>query len=186
MRKSFKLLAFAILSTVIFTSCDKDKEGDDNENPAATVTSEMTYAGTTYKLNSGVFFNYGKDDDPGDGFDYDGTNFDFVAYSDGLTVDLQQDSVSGNGFYLYIELFSVGEITPAQGVYTLNQSKDVNTFDQASITAVTNGEDGVELAFVTGSITIEKDGSNYKVTGALTNANGNKLDIKYSGLTPIL
>ncbi len=187
MKKSFKLIALVCLSVLMVTSCGKDKEEEKNEeNPTATVTSEMTYSGTTYALKSGFFFNYGKDDDPNDGFDYDGTNFDFVAFTDGVNADVQNDSISGNGFYLYMELFSTGEITPAQGVYQLNQTFAVNTFDQASITVVTNGEDGVEITFVSGSITIEKSASNYKVTGTLTNANGNKLEIKYSGPTPIL
>ena len=131
MKNLTKLLISLLLLTVLIGSCKKDK--DDN-TPAPTPTSYLNVNGVQYILTQGTLENYGQDDVPGDGWDFDGYNLDLALVSSGFTITSHGDTAyeaTGSGQVIYLEMFTSNGSFLDNGEYNLDttQPSPIKSFD---------------------------------------------------------
>jgi hypothetical protein len=163
-----KKLYFLLVVLAVMSACKKDEN--------TTPKNNITYDGKTYELAKGYLENYGYVDD---GL----YNFDMTLVSDGLTLTENGDA-SGVGNIIYFEMLSPSPTELSAGTYTF--SVNFNTaytfatgfvgldFDIANFT-------GTFLNLVGGTVTVAKDGGNYKITFNGVQASAKAVTGSYEG-----
>lgn len=186
MKKSmFKIVLSLLIMSVFFGSCKKDKD-EDNNNTTANNYFEVN--GVKYILSKGTLENYGKDMDPGDGWDYQGYNIDLVLFSSGLVVTNQGDTmfnVSGKGQAIYFELFTTDSTFLANGDYSYSTSQPfpTGTFDYGDYSINLDADNGTAdwIEIKSGTVKISRTGNTYQITINCTDSDGKTITGKFEG-----
>jgi hypothetical protein len=149
---------------IAFTSCTKDDDEDSTTQPAA-ASKAMVIDGTTYPIGDAFLFSYADGNVP--------TNLDLIMLSDGITVHYDEDnfpdSISGNGFISFYELFSTDSTNVTSGTYLYDTSGAALTYAFNYLGVIVNGEQTksfdqskttVDITYANGEYTIAGDARN--------------------------
>jgi hypothetical protein len=141
--KFLKSILLATVVSITFNSCGDD---DDVATVAAGGTGSIVYDGTTYPLSQGFLINYGADTTTNPVL----YNYDIVLYSNDFNFDLANQTATGVGTNVYLELWSTQATGLKNGTYTY-----VNGV--ATDLSFTNGFIGLDFNIQTGDGRIEDD-----------------------------
>lgn len=163
--KKHLLALFVLLLGVapVLSSCSDD----DDDTP--TIVNNAKYGETNFALTKGLLVNWGEENDA--------HNFDITLMSPGVSYDANDDSFAGNGYTLYMEMFT-SESELAAGTYTYNSEYDVpGTFTSL----VLSDESNPAIFFYEGTIVVSKVGAIYTLVINGTSANNEELTVTYVG-----
>jgi len=165
--KKIKLLTCVFISVLatVTTSCSNDDDAVD-DTPIA-VANEFTYDGVTYALSQGFLEDYG---DNGNG-SYD---FDITLLSDDFTLDTVNQSITGTGEAVYLDLNSDNMTDLSDGTYIFAANRDAFTLVVAGIFIDYNitAETGTLVKATGGEVILSKLGTTYTIIFDLTTAAG--------------
>lgn len=171
-----KKYLFLSLSLVLALSACKKEEEDDQTNGTTEFSQELVVAGTKYTLGSG-FMEYYPD------YGVNSENLDLFLLSDGVTIhfdsDNYPDSISGNGYLLYFEMFSADSTYLSNGTYVMDSTLTVNTFSSSSLAQVVNGEVNSFDDLNSGTVEVSRDDNVYTITGSGKDANNRDFSFKF-------
>ncbi len=179
MKRVLTFLFLGLLSlSVVFVSCKKDEETDDNTTPV--VTNKMVFNGTTYALSNAYVFYYGKSNETPVSY-----NLDLVLSSSGFTYNEDSMDYVGTGDAIYFELFSNDSTKFTNGTYpmdTINAGFPF-TFDYAEVLIGFNASTGAGSYedLVSGSLVVATSGSNYVFTFTGKSKTGKDVTLSYTG-----
>jgi len=156
--KQFRFLSYLFVAVLClgFVSCSDD---DDDDNV-------LTYNSESFKIKGALFYYYGEE------YGNDSYNFDLCLYGDGFDMNNED-----KGNYLYAEMYSSSDTELTPGIYTYNTNEKENTFSWLYI----HDNNGNDMGFTKGTITVKKSGNTYEFIIAGTDANGIALTAYYRG-----
>ncbi|UII27489.1 hypothetical protein LVD15_03390 [Fulvivirga maritima] len=174
MKTCFKSMLFVALSVVLLTSCsDDDDENEITGNYVSIEDNEFNLKGGALEFQDVVVGESGEDL----------SWLSLMLYSDGLEV-YESDGeieVDGEGFGMFFEALSSAEVEGlGPGKYTYIGDMAI----EAGLLFYGDYEDvggNLEGAFVSGAMTVEKDGDDYEITFDMVNEEGHKLKGYYKG-----
>jgi hypothetical protein len=160
--KILMLASFAMV--LVITGCSKD----DKESATGVITGSFAYDGNTYTLTQGAIINYGSYDPLKSNIYY----LDLYLMNDGLNLE----TMSGEGNYLYFEMFSSSDKALLSGTYNYDEPATF-TFDlgYVFINHQPGTNTGTTVEVYNGSVTISQSGSDYTITIDCEDENGKKI-----------
>jgi hypothetical protein len=167
--KSILLLAFI---TCAFLSC---KDDDDNGGASGSGMGSFTYDGSNFALDKGSVINYGG---AGNSF-----NFDIILGSPSLNFD-QFGDLDGSGDSVYFELWTDQQSGLKSGTYSYDSSSEADftfTIGQIGVGCDNNGTCTFQDDSRSGTVTINRSGSNYDISFNLTMNGGEVITGSYDG-----
>lgn len=174
MKNIIRTIVLVTMLGIVFVSCS-----DEGEDPAPK-TNFFSVDGTEYSLSEGLTIEYG-------GSETSGYNFDLLVFSSGLEPDLNTETFTGEGDFIYFELWSTSTTGLVAGTYTISTENLPNTFTSNNINinyvASTKTSDA-EYEASAGTVTIAVDGSTYSINFDLTVTGGKTLTGNYTGTLP--
>jgi len=168
--KNFKLLVLAVLAfNLVTVSCKSD---DDNGGNSET----MTINGEQFSIASGFLTEFGENSDGS----YD---WDVTLFSEGFTINPTQQSASGEGASIYLDLNTNSATGLVPGTYTFSDDREEFTWVDAEGVTNLNAETGDGDFFVaeSGTVVITGTGNDQVIEVNLVDENGNALTAFYSG-----
>jgi hypothetical protein len=172
MTNLFKVLL--IVPFLFFYNCSDDD--DNNPNPHGG-NNVLRVGNVEYDLDAGLIENYGAWDD-------EMVNLDLSLFSSGINISNCSSGPSGSGQVLYFEMFTTNENYLDDGTYTYSVNPELGTFDYADY-ALNWGQDMNEDDWIecgSGSVSIERSGSNYTISWDLIDDNGIDITGNFSGV----
>lgn len=168
----------AMLATSIsFVSCDKDDDDDDKKK------SQFTYENTEYDLDEGSLTYYGVwgTDSVDEGY-----NFDIFLFSSGISFESDSTGYIGVGNFIYFEMFSSSTTELVEGTYNFDADATYapNTFDMGDFAINFNMDTftgDLQESIAGGTVNIEKDGSDYKITVECTDSSDKTITGYFEG-----
>ena len=149
---------------LVITGCSKD----DKESATGKITGSFTYDGNSYTLTKGAIINFGDYDDLKSGV----YNIDLYLADDGLNIE----TMSGEGNYLYFEMFSSSDKALLSGTYDYAEPSAF-TFDLGFvfINHQPGTNTGTTVEVYDGTVTISQSGSEYTITIDCEDETGKKI-----------
>ena len=173
--KIIRRIALLTMFSIVFTSCSKKEE-----EPTPKPTNFFTVDASEYSLNEAFTIEYGGDATTG-------YNFDLLVFSSGLDPDVSNENFTGEGEFMYFELWSTSTTGLAAGTYTINLNTIPNACTSTNIRINHNGATGsndAEYAASAGTVTIAVDGATYSIDFDLTVTGSKTLTGNYTGTLP--
>lgn len=171
-----KGLLFAALAAMFLVSCEEDEDENDNGNNNQANTY-LRIDGQELRLNPNAeVIEYG---DNGNGV----YNFDLVMFTEGISV-INDDSISGNGYYVYFEMWTSNENALENGTYNLDlQAGQVaNNITVGIIAEVIDGGEGDQTLYIDGSLDLSGSSNDAKtVTGSITSMANEEAEFRFTG-----
>jgi len=170
--KLIRTIALLTLISIVYTSCSKKEE-----EPAPKTTNFFTVDGKEYSLSEGITIEYGGDATTG-------YNFDLIVFSSGLEADIINETFTGEGEFMYFELWSTSATGLAAGTYTIAPSATPNACTSNTIYIKYNSTTELsenEYEGSSGTITIAVDGTTYSIDFDLSIIGGKALTGNYTG-----
>ncbi|MFT5891569.1 MAG: hypothetical protein ACI9Y7_001674 [Dokdonia sp.] len=185
--KNLKLVVlFALVFNLVAVSCKNDDDNDNDDDNGGDTVSEnvMTIDGEAYDIETGFLDGFGENSDGS--FDWD-----ITLYSDGFSVNTEENTVSGTGSYIYIDLNTNSASGLVPGTYTFSDEREEFTWVVAEGGIDFNVETGEGTIFGeattgNGSVTITGTGSDQLIEVNILDENGNALTVSYSGVLQTL
>jgi hypothetical protein len=176
MKNLLKILWIAPL--LLMFNCGGDDDDSNNVIPQA--DNVLIVGDVSYDLEWGSLLNYGE-------FEPGIINIDLELWSTGIIEpESGCDVEEGEGQGLYFEMFTSNETSLDDGTYTFNMDPALTTWDYgdynlnlSSSNPDTNGDLWVVLE--SGTVSIEKTGSNYNISWDLVDVNNVSITGTYSG-----
>jgi len=176
MKNLLKILWIAPL--LLMFNCGDDDDDSNNVIPQA--DNVLIVGDVSYDLEWGSLLNYGE-------FEPGIINIDLDLWSTGIIEpESGCDVEEGEGQGLYFEMFTSNETSLDDGTYTYNMDPALTTWDYgdynlnlSSSNPDTNGDLWVVLE--SGTVSIEKTGSNYNISWDLVDVNNVSITGTYSG-----
>lgn len=165
--KLFKAILILLTLGLIFQGCSEDDGGQ------YTNSNEFSYDGSSYSLSKGAIIKYVSNKKGGP------FQLDLCLASSNVNFD----SLTGTGNFIYFEMFSTLNTALTSGEYFPAETSETFTFDSAAIFINYNltTEEGTSVGITNGSVTISNNGSSYTVTINCEDANGKKVSGSYTG-----
>ena len=175
--KNFLKILWITPLLLMFNCGDDD---DDSNNVIPQADNVLIVGDVSYDLEWGSLLNYGE-------FDTGIINIDLELWSTGLIEpESGCDVEEGEGQGLYFEMFTSNETSLDDGTYTYNMDPALITWDYgdynlnlSSSNPDTNGDLWLELE--SGTVSIEKTGSNYNISWDLVDVNNVSITGTYLG-----
>jgi hypothetical protein len=174
--KKLKLVMLLVFSLSLVTfSCSSDDDNNNDGNPGGG-DGTMTINGETFSIATGVLESYGENSDGS--FDWD-----IVLLSDGFTINTSQQTITGIGAYLYLDLNTNSATGLVPGTYNYADERAEFTWVDAGGSPNVNAEtfEGTFFAGVSGTITITGTGSSQVITVNIVDTDGNPITASFSG-----
>lgn len=170
--KKYLLLSLGLV--LALSSCKKEE--DDDTGGTTEFSQELVLDGTKYTLGTG-FMEFYPD------YGVNSENLDLYFLSDGVTVhydnDNYPDSISGNGYMLYFEMFSSDSTFLSAGTYVMDTTRTLNTFQSSALSPIVNGEatsfDGLTAA----TVEVSRENNVYTITGSGKDASNRNFSFKF-------
>jgi len=165
--KLFKAILILLTFGLISQGCSEDDGGQ------YTNSNEFSYDGSSYSLSKGAIIKYVSNKKSGP------FQLDLCLASSNVNFD----SLTGTGNFIYFEMFSTLSTALTSGEYFPAETGETFTFDSAAIFINYNltSEEGTSVGLTNGSVTIFNNGSSYTVTINCQDANGKKVSGSYTG-----
>lgn len=179
--KTLKLIILSAFVAITFNSCGDD---DDVATVAAGGTGSVIYDGTTYPLSQGFYTYYGTDVDP------NLHNYDISLFSNGYDFNVTNQTATGIGTYVDIELWSTQASGLKNGTYTyVNGMPTDLSFTYGFISLdfnIQTGDGRIEDDVNGGTVVLTVDNNRVDLTFTFTTDLGETVTGSYSGnLTPL-
>ena len=158
---------FLALISVALVSCDEESTEKENS---------FKYDGKTYKIANGYLENFGLIETS--------YNLDLILMTSGITYNSASGEPSGEGSYLYFEMFSSSSTQLNPGTYNFDYyTWNAGTFDYAEIGVNVNfaTEAGTYLSIVAGTVKVKLTDTKYEITIDCTLENNKKVTGYYKG-----
>ncbi len=167
---------FLTLAFALSTGCKEEK----NDPPPS---SQMTVNGKEYTLDKGWLENYG--DSTTSGISHEGTNLDLLLMTSGIQLHLNSngeiDSVSGEGYSLYFQMFSNNSTDLSTETYRYRLDGTTGTFNVGDLIPFKNGNPMQALSITEGSVHVRKENGNYIMSANLVAEDTVIIDMNYYG-----
>lgn len=177
MKKTYLFLSMALLLAV--SACKKDEDDDDSTQP---FPQELVVDGTRYELGTAFMEHYPD-------FGVNSENLDLFMLTDGVTVyynnDNYPDSISGNGYILYFEMFSADSTYLSAGTYVADTTYGQGTFATAFLAPITNGEVDNDEQLNSATVEVARDNNTYTITGSGKDDMNRDFNFSYQGAIAI-
>jgi len=176
-------LFVGLLGTLLLVSACKKDDDNDGANNSGDFPQELVLDGTRHGLGT-AFMEFYPD------YGVNSHNLDLILLSDGLTAhydaDNYPDSISGNGYMMYFEMFSADSTFLSAGTYSMDTTLTVNTFQGAFVAPVSNGEiNGSPEQLKTGSVEVSRSNNVYTITGSGKDADNKDFEFSYQAAITI-
>jgi len=160
-------------------NCGDDDDDSNNVNPLA--DNVLIVGDVSYDLEWGSILNYGEYE-PGI------INLDLELWSNGVIEPedcefvLDSSGASGEGQGIYFEMFTSNQTSLDDGTYTYNMDPALGTWDYGDyILDLTNEAEGSWIGINSGTVSIDKTGSNYNISWDLVDGDGVSITGNFSG-----
>ena len=176
MKNLLKILWIAPL--LLMFNCGDDD--DDSNNVIPQGDNVLIVGDVSYDLEWGSLLNYGE-------FEPGIINIDLELWSPGIIEpESGCDLEEGEGQGLYFEMFTSNETSLDDGTYTYNMDPALTTWDFGDYNLNlsdenTDANDGLWVELESGTVSIEKTGSNYNISWNLVDVNDVSITGTYSG-----
>ncbi|MDP5078062.1 MAG: hypothetical protein NWQ19_08205 [Nonlabens sp.] len=169
--KNLKSILLFVFAAITLISCDKD-----DDNGAAVVANEFTYQGVTYPLTKGILESFGENENGS--FD-----FDISLFSDGIILDVPNETVTGSGQAVYLDLNSNSMNGLVNGTYNFAIERDAFTIvDGFVATEIDVATQTFVAAQVTaGNVVLTINNGQYTILFNLQDAAGEDIVGSYQG-----
>lgn len=168
--KGYIKYCFAVLFILLLFSCKK-------ETPTA---NYFEYEMSKYPVDIGMIEGYGKLEPEVTGY-----NFDVTIHSSGILFSAIDESYSGYGNIIYLEMFSGSADQLSPGTYNFDNagSMDPMTFDigRFGMYVDMDEQSGTIILANSGSVTVSKTGEIWTLIFNCATSAGNSITGKYSG-----
>ena len=177
MKNFLKILWIAPL--LLMFNCGDDDDDSTPVNPLA--DNVLTVGNVSYDLEWGSILNYGEFEE-GSGI----INLDLELWSNGIESESDCD-LSGEGQGIYFEMFTSNETSLDDGTYTYSMDPELGTWDYGDYILnldVSEDDTDIENNWIminSGSVTIDKTGSNYNISWDLVDGDGVSITGNFSG-----
>jgi hypothetical protein len=158
-------------------NCGDDDDDSNNVNPLA--DNVLIVGDDSYDLEWGSILNYGEFEE-GSGI----INLDLELWSIGIIEPESGCEPSGEGQGIYFEMFTSNDTSLDDGTYTYNMDPELGTWDFGDYIldfSDTNEDDETWIFLDSGSVTIDKTGSNYNISWDLVDGDGISITGNFSG-----
>jgi hypothetical protein len=173
MKKAYLLLGLSLMLAV--SACKKDEDDNDDTKP---FPQELVVDGTRYEWGES-FMEYYPD------YGVNSENLDLFMFTDGITVhydsDNLPDSISGNGYVLYFELFSADSTYLSAGTYTADSTLAQGTYYSSFLAPVTNGELSGDEELNSATVEVVREDNVYTITGSGKDGMNRDFSFSYQG-----
>ena len=164
----FVLLLIVAVLCLSLAGCKKTKDAGNH----------FTYAGKDYALTNGLLEYYGA----GNGSGY---NFDVTLYSSGISYSETDQTLTGTGHILYIEMYSSQTGYLESGSYTFDSGSNGNsgtyTYGAIGMDVNMQAETGTIKEFTSVNVKIVKSGTTYEVSFAGKDTENTAIDAYFKG-----
>jgi len=173
MKNFLKILWIAPL--LLMFNCGDDDDDSTPVNPLA--DNVLRVGNVSYDLEWGSILNYGE-------YDSGIINLDLELWSTGVIESESGCGASGDGQGIYFEMFTSNETSLDDGTYTYNMDPELGTWDYGDYIlnlSDINDNDDPWILLDSGSVTIDKTGSNYNISWNLVDGDGVSITGNFSG-----
>jgi hypothetical protein len=176
MKNLLKILWIAPL--LLIFNCGDDDDDSNNVTPPQ-ADNVLIVGDVSYDLEWGSLLNFGE-------FEPGIINIDLELWSTGLIVpESGCDPEEGEGQGLYFEMFTSNETSLDDGTYTYNMDPALTTWDYGdynlNLDSNANNNEDLWVELESGTVSIEKTGSNYNISWDLVDVNNVSITGIYSG-----
>jgi hypothetical protein len=176
MKNLLKILWIAPL--LLMFNCGDDDDESNNVIPQA--DNVLIVGDVSYDLEWGSLLNFGE-------FEPGIINIDLELWSTGIIEpESGCDVEEGEGQGLYFEMFTSNETSLDDGTYTYNMDPALTTWDYGDYnlnisSSNSDTTDDLWVVLESGTVSIEKTGSNYNISWDLVDVNNVSITGTYSG-----
>lgn len=173
------VMLMALAFNLVTLSCSSDD--DNNDVTPGGGDNTMSIDGSAFNIATGAIEEYGAN---GNGsFDWDVT-----LVSDGFTINVENQSITGTGAFLYLDLNTNSETGLVPGTYVYADERAEFTWVDAFASPNLNSEtfEGTIYTAVSGTIIITGTGSSQVINVNLLDAAGKVITASYSGDLQVL
>jgi hypothetical protein len=176
MKNLLKILWIAPL--LLMFNCGDDDDESNNVIPQA--DNVLIVGDVSYDLEWGSLLNFGE-------FEPGIINIDLELWSTGIIEpESGCDVDEGEGQGLYFEMFTSNETSLDDGTYTYNMDPALTTWDYGDYnlnisSSNSDTTDDLWVVLESGTVSIEKTGSNYNISWDLVDVNNVSITGTYSG-----
>ena len=169
MKKLKLVVLFAFVFNLVAVSC----KSDDDNNSADNV---MTIDGEEFLIERGFLTEFGEEEEGVYDWDVD-------LFSDGFTINVNEQSASGIGGTIYLDLNTTSATGLVPGVYVFSETREAFTWVDAEGSSNFNLStgDGNFFEAVSGTVTVSGTGNDQLIEANLVDINGNALTASYRG-----
>lgn len=161
------------LVVVVISSCERDEEESEE-----IVENNLHFKGNKYRFTHGMITQYG----PAAA----GNSFEICLLSEGLQVNHSQsqlDSISGTGYFLFLDILSESAGLPADGIYKMNTDKPLAASGYMTGELVTHycPDNHQVVPIAAGQITIQRMNNQFQLLIECTDHQGHSFSGYYQG-----
>lgn len=150
-------------------------DNDDSNRVDPTADNVLVVGDVSYDLEWGSILNYGE-------YESGIINLDLEIWSNGVIEPESGCEVSGEGQGLYFEMFTSNETSLDDGTYTFNMNPALGTWDYGDYNLdLTNEAEDSWIEINSGTVSIDKTGSNYNISWDLVDVDGVSIRGNFSG-----
>ena len=160
---------------LLMFNCGDDDDDSNNINPLA--DNVLIVGDVSYDLEWGSILNFGEFEE-GSGI----INLDLELWSTGIVEPESGCEAYGEGQGLYFEMFTSNETSLDDGTYTYDMDATLGTWDYGDYSLnLSETNDNPWILLDSGSVTIDKTGSNYNISWDLVDGDGVSITGNFSG-----
>lgn len=154
-------------------NCGDEDDDSNNINPNA--DNVLIVGDVSYDLEWGSILNYGE-------YESGIINLDLELWSNGIEPESDCSESGEEGQGIYFEMFTSNQTSLDDGTYTYNMNPELGTWDYGDYALnLADINDDPWILLDSGSVTIDKTGSNYNISWDLVDMNSVSISGNFSG-----